>query len=91
MSEEFWVVGIIKDGHKKVRDNLWSLTFRGKHLLERISSPTLDPAYMTFKYDSPVKAISAVGSLNTEERFRGKYKFVVLHFKNGRFLDDLFS
>ena len=89
MSTEFWVVGIIKDYHKRVRDNLWVLVLDKKdahYKLQRLSK-VKDPSWISGRYDSANKAELTYKKYIKEE-FRNRYGFKILHYVDGKFLDD---
>jgi hypothetical protein len=88
MSEEFWIVGIIKDCHKRVKDNLWVLVTDEKdasHRLQRLSKVN-DYFWISFCYDSAYKAELTLKNY-LKEKFKNKYKFKILHYIGGKFLD----
>jgi hypothetical protein len=89
MSTEFWVIGIIKDYHKRVKDNLWVLVLDEKdahHRLQRLSK-VKDPSWISYRYDSAYKAELTYKNY-LKEKFRNRYGFKILHYVDGKFLDD---
>ena len=89
MPEEFWVVGIIKDYHKRIKDNLWVLVMDEKdahHKLQRLSK-VKDYSWISYRYDSEYKAELTLKNF-LKEKFRCRYSFKILHYAEGRFLDD---
>ena len=91
-TEEFWVVGIIKDYHKRINDNLWVLVLDEKdahHKLQRLSK-VKDYSWICYRYDSAYKAELTVIHYLTE-KFRNRYEFRILHYVGGKFLDDWIS
>jgi len=88
MSEEFWIIGIIKNYHKRVKDNLWVLVIDKKdahHRLQRLSKVD-DYSWISYCYDSAYKAELTLNNL-LREKFRNRYKFKILHYNRGKFLD----
>ena len=88
MSEEFWIVGIIKDYHKRVRDNLWVLMFDKKdarYRLQRLSKVN-NFFWVSYCYDSAYKAELTLKNY-LKEKFKTRYKFKILHYIGGKFLD----
>lgn len=91
-TEEFWVVGIIKDYHKKVKDNLWVLVMDKKdahHKLQRLSKVT-DYFWISYRYKSAYEAELTLNNY-LRERFKNRYRFKILHYVGGKFLDDWVS
>jgi hypothetical protein len=89
MPEEFWIVGIIKDYHKRVKDNLWVLVMDEKdahHKLQRLSK-VKDYSWISYRYDSRYKAELTLKNF-LKKKFRCRYEFKILHYAEGRFLDD---
>jgi hypothetical protein len=87
-TEEFWIVGIIKDYHKRVKDNLWVLVMDKKdahHRLQRLSEVT-DYFWISFRYDSAYKAELTLNNF-LREKFKNRYKFKILHYIGGKFLN----
>ncbi len=87
--EEFWVVGIIKDYHKRVKDNLWVLVMDEKdahHKLQRLSK-VKDYSWVSYRYDSAYKAELTMKHYLLE-KFRYRYEFRILHYVGGKILDD---
>ena len=87
--EEFWIVGIIKDYHKRVKDNLWVLVMDEKdahHRLKRLSE-VKDYSWISYRYDSAYKAELTLKNY-LAEKFRNRYDFKILHYVGGKFLDD---
>lgn len=92
MPEEFWIVGIIKDYHKRVKDNLWVLVIDKKdarHKLQRLSKVD-DYSWISYCYDSAYKAELTMKNY-LSEKFRNRYRFRILHYVRGEFLDDWVS
>ena len=91
MSTEFWVIGIIKDYHKRVKDNLWVLVLDEKdahHRLQRLNK-VKDPSWISYRYDSAYKAeLTYKNYLKLKEKFGNSYGFTILHYVGGKFLDD---
>ena len=88
MSEEFWVVGIIKDYHKRVKDNLWMLVTDKKDAHQRLQrlSKVDDFFWVSYCYDSAYKAELTLRNY-LKEKFKNRYKFKILHYIGGKFLD----
>ena len=89
MSEEFWIVGIIKDYHKRIKDNLWVLVLDEKdahHKLKRLSK-VKDYSWISYQYDSVSKAEYVLKKF-LNEKFKNRYNFRILHYVGGKFLDD---
>jgi hypothetical protein len=88
MSEEFWIIGIIKDYHKKVKDNIWVLVIDKKdarHRLQRLSKVD-DYLWISYRYNSAYNAELALNNF-LREKFKNRYKFKILHYIGGKFLD----
>ncbi len=88
MSEEFWIIGIIKDNHKRVKDNLWVLVTDKKdasHKLQRLSKVD-DYFWVSYCYDSAYRAELTLKNF-LKEKFKNRYKFKILHYIGGKFLD----
>ena len=91
-TEEFWIVGIIKDYHKRIKDNLWVLVLDEKdahHRLQRLSK-VKDYSWTSYRYDSVSKAEYVLKNF-INEKFKNRYRFKILHYVGGKFLDDWVS
>ena len=88
MSEEFWIIGIIKDYHKRVKDNLWVLVIDKKdarHKFQRLSKVD-DYSWISYRFSSAYNAEIALNNF-LKEKFKNRYKFKILHYIGGKFLD----
>jgi hypothetical protein len=88
MSEEFWIVGIIKERNKRIKDNLWVLVINKKdahHRLQRLSKVD-DYSWISYCYNSAYKAELTLNNY-LKEKFKNRYKFKILHYIGGKFLD----
>jgi hypothetical protein len=88
MSEEFWIIGIIKDYHKRIKDNLWVLVIDkrdARHRLQRLSKVD-DYSWIAYCHNSARKAELTL-EMYLKERFKNRYKFKILHYTGGKFLD----